>query len=202
MNNGKRAPCCSFRMPVRARRPAPTSHRYFLFFFFFLTQGAFLLPDMDCFGTVVLIYPCFLQFAFILNCFLSGSPVIWGKSTRMRNWWTDLGSTRTYWTSTWRTSTVWDEEAKAKGDQGLDPVLRGQDPGDLGPPKGWWVEKGGPGGSCQHSGRQGKAAIMQLWKVTIVEETRLCGLKPYHINQRWCFSSLEAAVDQFLLDVD
>jgi len=36
---------CSFRMPLGARRGAPTSHWYFLFFFFFLTQGAFLWPD-------------------------------------------------------------------------------------------------------------------------------------------------------------
>ena len=36
---------CSFRMPVGARRRAPTSQRYFLFFFFFLRQGAFLLSD-------------------------------------------------------------------------------------------------------------------------------------------------------------
>ena len=45
MSYEKRAPGCSFRMPLGARRVAPTSHRYFLFFFFFLTQGAFLWPD-------------------------------------------------------------------------------------------------------------------------------------------------------------
>ena len=39
-------PCCSFRMPLRARRPTPTGPRYFLFFCFFLTQGAFLCPIM------------------------------------------------------------------------------------------------------------------------------------------------------------
>ena len=41
----------SFWMPLGARRGAPTSHRYFLFFFFFLTQGAFFVARWQCYAT-------------------------------------------------------------------------------------------------------------------------------------------------------
>ena len=52
VSNEKRAPGCSFRMPVRARSGVPTYHRYLLFFFFFLIQGAFFWVGVGWGGDV------------------------------------------------------------------------------------------------------------------------------------------------------
>ena len=73
LRNEKRAPGCSFRMPVRARSGVPTYHRYFrylLFFFFFLIQGAFFWVGVGWGGDVNVSCTCTHNWCYAIGCFL------------------------------------------------------------------------------------------------------------------------------------
>ena len=70
LSNEKRAPGCSFRMPVRARSGVPTYHRYLLFFFFFLIQGAFFWVGVGWGGDVNVPCNCTHTWCYAIGCFL------------------------------------------------------------------------------------------------------------------------------------
>ena len=70
LSNEKRAPGCSFRMPVRARSGVPTYHRYLLFFFFFLIQGAFFWVGVGWGGDVNVPCTCTHTWCYAIGCFL------------------------------------------------------------------------------------------------------------------------------------
>ena len=70
VSNEKRAPGCSFRMPVGARSGVPTYHRYLLFFFFSLIQGAFFWVGVGWVGDVNVPCTCTHDRCDAIGCFL------------------------------------------------------------------------------------------------------------------------------------
>ena len=68
--SNEKIPGCSLRMPVGAHSGVPTYHRYLLFFFFFLIQGAFSWVGVGWGGDVNVPCTCTHVRCYAIGCFL------------------------------------------------------------------------------------------------------------------------------------